>query len=102
MGKLRMRMKFNILVRINIFHCHILVLSPQVTVYSAWVLAKHIQVCNQDSRGYGMESGWCRLHCKFYFRTVAITGVVVWGFRSSSVPVIWSSHADLSGSVLTS
>ena len=67
---------------------HILVLSPQVTVYSAWVLAKHIQVWNQDqSLGYGMESGWCRLHCKSYFRAVAITGVVVEGFRSSSVSV---------------
>ena len=42
---------------------HILALSPQVMVYLAWVLAKHIQVWNQDSLSYGMESGWCRLHC---------------------------------------
>ena len=35
-----------------------------------------------------MESGWCTLHCmQALFRAVTITGVVVWGFRSSSVPV---------------
>ena len=35
-----------------------------------------------------MESGWCTLHCmQALFRAVAITGVVVRGFRSSSVPV---------------
>ena len=71
--KLRMRVKFKILVRTNIFPLHgflhlqlihILALSPHITVYIAWVLAKHIQVWNQDSLGYGMESGWCRLHYK--------------------------------------
>ena len=69
--KLRVRVKFNVLVQTNIFRWipaspayHILALSPQVTVYLAWVLTKHIQVWNQDSLGYGMESGWCRLHCK--------------------------------------
>ena len=90
--KLRMRVKFNILViySVGFLHLqliHILALSPQVTVYSAWVLAKHIQVWNQDSLSYGMESGWCRLHCKPYSGAVTITGVVVRGFRSSSVPV---------------
>ena len=35
-----------------------------------------------------MESGWCTLHCmQALFRAVTITGVVVRGFRSSSVPV---------------
>ena len=35
-----------------------------------------------------MESGWCTLHCmQALFRVVTITGVVVRGFRSSSVPV---------------
>ena len=49
---------------------------------------KHIQLWNQDSLGYGMESGWCTLHCmQALFRAVTITGVVVRGFRSSSVPV---------------
>ena len=67
---------------------HILVLSPQVTVYSAYVLAKHTQLWNRYSLSYGMESGWCTLHCmQALFRAVTITGVVVRGFRSSSVPV---------------
>ena len=72
--KLRMRVKFNTLVQIysvGFLHLqliHILALSPQVTVYIAWVLARHIQVWNQDSLGYGMESGWCRLHCKPFSR----------------------------------
>ena len=35
---------------------HILALSPQVTVYIAWVLAKHLHLWNQDSLGYSMES----------------------------------------------
>ena len=35
-----------------------------------------------------MESGWCTLYCmQALFRAMTITGVVVWGFRSSSVPV---------------
>ena len=91
--KLRMRVKFNILklYSIGFLHLqliHILALSLQVAVYSAWVLAKHIQVWNRDSLGYGMESGWCTLHCmQALFRAVTITGVVVRGFRSSSVHV---------------
>ena len=77
---------------------HILALSPQLTVYLAWVLAKRIQVWNQDSFSYGMESGWCRLHCKPFSRAQLLHGVVVQGFRSSSVPVTSIIHADLSGS----
>ena len=44
---------------------HILARSPTVTVNSAWVLAKHIQLWNQDSLsyGYGVRVG-CRLHCQ--------------------------------------
>ena len=67
-------MKFNVLVQlysVGFLHLqliHILALSPQVMVYLAWVLAKHIQVWNQDSLGHGMESGWCRLHCKPFSR----------------------------------
>ena len=73
-----------------------------------YLIAKHIQLCNRDSLSYGMESGWCTLHCmQALFRAVTITGVVVRGFRSSSVPVthegyLVESRADLSGSVLTS
>ena len=66
-------MKFNILVQkiysvgfLLLQLIHVLALSPQVTVYSAWILAKHIQVLvwSQDSLSYGMELGWCRLHCQ--------------------------------------
>ena len=35
---------------------HIFALSPQVTVYSAWVFAEHIQLWNQDSLSYGVWS----------------------------------------------
>ena len=33
---------------------HILALSPQVTVYSAWIFAEHIQLQNQNSLSYGV------------------------------------------------
>ena len=107
--KLRMRMKFNILVQIysiDFLHLqliHILALSPQVTVYIAWVLAKHIQVWNQDSLSYGMESGWCRLNCKPFSRAYLLE---LWYRVLEALlyllltRVIWSSHADLSGSGL--
>ena len=103
-------MEFNILVRINIFHSwfpvsptysHLGTVSSSHGLYSARVLAKHIQVWNQDSLGYGMESGWC---CKPFSGAVTITGVVVRGFRSSSVAVTHEgifgrvTRADLSGS----
>ena len=67
----------------------ILVLSPQVTyIVHRYLLSTYMQLWNRDSLGYGMESGWCTLHCmQALFRTVTITGVVVRGFRSSSVPV---------------
>ena len=66
---------------------HILVLSPQVTVYSAWYLLS-THSCGIGILSYGMESGWCTLHCmQALFRAVTITGVVVRGFTSSSVPV---------------
>ena len=85
-------MKFNTLVQIysvGFLHLqliHILALSPQVMVYIAWVLARHIQVWNQDSLGYGMESGWCRLHCKPFSRAQLLE---LWYrvLRSSSLPV---------------
>ena len=79
---------------------HILALSPQVTVYIASVLAKHIQVWNQDSLWYGVRVVQTTLQA--LFRSIKITGVVVQGFRSSSdlllTRVIWLSHTDLSGS----
>ena len=55
--KLRMKVKFNVLVQysVDFLHLqliHILALSPQVTVYIAWVLANNIQVWNQDSLRY--------------------------------------------------
>ena len=100
-------MKFNVLIQIysvGFLHLqliHILALSPQVMVYLAWVLARHIQVWNQNSLGYGMESGWCRLHCKpfsgaqlleLWYRVLeALLYLLL-------TRVIWSSHADLSGS----
>ena len=62
--KLRIKVKFNVLVQYSVgfLHLqliHILALSPQVTVYIAGVLAKNIQVWNQDSLRYRV-----RLHCK--------------------------------------
>ena len=60
---------------------------------SAYVLAKHTQLWNWDSLSYGMEPGWCTLHCmQALFRAVTIAGVVVRGFRSSSVPVTHESY----------
>ena len=55
---------------------------------------------NQDSLGYGMESGWCTLHCKPFSRAQLLE---LWYrvLRISSVPVThegWSSLADLSAS----
>ena len=53
---------------------------------------------NQDSLWYGVRVVQSILQALF---RSTIAGVVVQGFRSSSVPVtrvIWSSHADLSGS----
>ena len=105
--KLRMRVKFNILVRtifVGFLHLqliYILALSPQVTVYTAWVLVTHIQVWNQDFLGYGMESGWCRLHCKHFSRAQLLE---LWYRVLEALlyllltRVIWSSHTDLSGS----
>ena len=104
--KLRMRVKFNVLVQIysvGFLLIHILALSPQVMVYLAcrYILAKHIQVWNQNSLGYGMESWWCRLYCKpfsgaqlleLWYRVLeALLYLLL-------TRVIWSSHADLSGS----
>ena len=37
-------------------HIHILALSPQVTVYSAWIFAEHIQLWNQNSLHHGVLS----------------------------------------------
>ena len=56
-----------------------LALSPQVTVYIAWVLAKNIQVWNQDSL-------WSQGGAD-YTASPFPEHVVVQGFRSSSVPV---------------
>ena len=104
-------MKFNVLVQTNIFWPLVSCISslftswhalpPQVTVYLAWALAKHIQVWNQDSLGYGMESGWCRLHCKpfsgaqlleLWYRVLEALLYLL------PTRVIWSSHEDLPGS----
>ena len=106
--KLRMRVKFNILVQIysvRFLHLqliHILALSPQVMVYLAWVLAKQYRCGTRIlSATYGMESGWCRLHCKpfsgaqlleLWYRVLeALLYLLL-------TRVIWLSHADLSGS----
>ena len=92
------------LVRTNIFRWF--PVSPTYshlgTVSSSHVyIAKHIQVWNQDSLSYGMESGWCRLHCKpfswaqlleLWYRVLeALLYLLL-------TRVIWSSHAGLSGS----
>ena len=42
---------------------HILALSPQVTVYIAWVYLLKTYRCGIRIL-YGIESGWFRLHCK--------------------------------------
>ena len=65
---------------------YILALSPPVTVYSALVLAKHIQLWNQDSLSYGFGVRVVQTTLSALFRST-ITGVVVWGFRSSSLAV---------------
>ena len=59
---------------------HILALSSQVMVYIAWVLAKCIQVWNQDSLQlwYGVRVVQTTLHTLFR-STCTITGVVVEG-----------------------
>ena len=65
---------------------HILAQSPTVTVNSAWVLAKDIQLWNQDSLGYGYGVRVVQTTLSALFWST-ITGVVVLGFRSSSVAV---------------
>ena len=65
---------------------HILARSPTVTVNSALVLAKHIQLWNQDSLGYGYGVRVVQTTLPAPFQST-ITGVVVLGFRSSSVAV---------------
>ena len=84
--KLRMRVKFNILIDTNkyipLVSCmhlqliHILALSSQVMVYIAWVLAKRIQVWNQDflQLWYGVRVVQTTLQA--FFRST-ITGIVV-------------------------
>ena len=102
--KLRMRVKFNVLVQIysvGFLHLqliHILALSSQVMVYLAWVLAKHIQVWNQDSLGHGMESGWCRLHCKPFSRAQLLE--LWYRILEALLYLLLTSiiHAELSGS----
>ena len=74
---------------------YILLVSCISNLFTSWhcllksrsIVHGCIQVWNQDSLGYDTESGWCRLHCKPYSGAVTTTGVVVQGFRSSSVPV---------------
>ena len=41
---------------VGFLRLHILALSPQVTVYSAWIFAEHIQLWNQNSLSYGVWS----------------------------------------------
>ena len=72
---------------------HILALSPQLTAYSA--SAEHIQLWNQDSLSYGGGGGVWSQGCVDYIVCPFLEhnyGVVVWGFRSSSVPVAHESH----------
>ena len=95
--KLMMKVKFNVLVQysVDFLHLqviHILALSPQIMIYIAWVLAKNIQVWNQDSLRYRVRVVQTTLQALF---RSTITGVVVQSFRSSSVPVLGtvsSSH----------
>ena len=75
--------------------CSHLGTSPQVTVYSAWIFAEHIQLWNQNSFSFGAWSQGGVDYIVSPFHST-VTGVVVRGLRSSSV--IWSSYADLSGS----
>ena len=101
--KLRMSVKFNILARTNIFRWF--PASPTYShlgtvCYIAWLHVNDIQVWNQDSLDYGMESGWCRLHCKLFsgaqllelwYRVLEALLYLLRGI------IIWLSHADLSG-----
>ena len=101
--KLRMRVKFNLLVQqiysVGFLHLqliHILALS-QVTVYMGYLLSTYrcgIRIL------YGMESGWCRLHCKPFSGGQLLElwyGVLEALLYLLLTRVIWSSHADLSG-----
>ena len=63
-------------------------LSPQFTVYivHGYLLRPYTAVHGvRILSGMGIESGWCRLLPALFQST--ITGVVVWGLRSSSVAV---------------
>ena len=106
--KLRMRVKFNILVPTNIFHwfpasptySHLGTVSLSHGQYNAWVYLLSTYRCGIRILS-GMESGWCRLHCKpfsgvqlveLWYRVLeALLYLLLTRF-------IWSSHADLSGS----
>ena len=83
---------------------HIFALSPQVTVYIALVLAKHIDTGVESwfSRlWYGVRVVQTTLHALFQS---TITGAVVQGLVLEALlylllmRVIWPSHTDLSGS----
>ena len=109
--KLRMRVKFNILVQTNKFHWfpasptysltswHCLLKSR--STFHGYVLGTYRCGIRILSAIYGMESGWCRLHCKpfsgaqlleLWYRVLeALLYLLL-------TRVIWSSHADLSGS----
>ena len=67
---------------------HILARSPTVTVNSACVLAKHIQLHVESafSQLWVWSQGRVQTTLSALFWST-ITGVVVWGFRSSSVAV---------------
>ena len=90
--KLGMRVKFNILAPTNIFHwfpasptySHLGTVSSSHGLYRMGILAKHIQVWNQDSVWYGVKVVQTTLQALFWS---IISGVVVQDFRSSSVPV---------------
>ena len=66
--------------------CSHLGTSPQVTVYSAWIFAEHIQLWNQNSLSFGAcsQGGVDYIVSPFHS---TVTGVVVRGLRSSSVAV---------------
>ena len=78
--------------------CHYceIALSPQVTIYSAWIIAEYIQ---QNSLSYGI---WSQGGVDSIVNPRQHNyGVVVWGFQKLFCSCC-SSHADFSAPVLTS
>ena len=81
-------MQVNILIQTNIFCCSCVsnLLTSWHCLLKSWSIV-HGYLLSTYSCGIGvvlsaMGSGWSRLYCQPFSRAHAITGVVVWGFRS--------------------